>query len=187
MAEAMFSDRGLLFQTLIQKKLTSAPKFGVFAISDILGKWDDDERDEYMVQGNITYEFAKGLNVMGGFHMASGVGIRPALGAMYAYATPQVLIVINPRYYIDDIGNVETFVMGEYKPKISEDWRLYSRVQGIYGFTADGGEHARSYARVRAGVSYKEFSFGLAGNFDLYGPMKINENSFGVFITTALF
>jgi hypothetical protein len=187
MTEAVFNGRGISFLTLTQKRLASAQKFGVFAITDILGKWSGKETDEYMVQGNVTYKFAKGFNVMSGFHMASGVGVRPAFGVMYSYAKPELVVVVNPRYYIDDKGNLEAFVLSEYKPKISENWRFYSRIQGIYSFTADGGNHSRSYARLRAGLGHREFSFGLAGNFEFYGPQKLNENSLGIFILTTLF
>lgn len=140
-----------------------------------------------MVQGNITYEFAKGFNLHAGFHMASGIGARPALGVMYSYAKPDLLVVVNPRYYIDNIGNLEAIALVEFRPRINEDWSFYSKVQGLYVFTADGGIHARSYIMLRAGVTYKEFSFGPAANFDFYGPNKINENSFGAFVTVALF
>lgn len=187
LVETMFNDRGVFMQSLVQKRLRSAPKFGVFAVTDILGSWHRSEADEYMVQGNLTYELAKGFDLMGGFHMASGIGMRPATGILYTFATPEFLLVLNPRYYIDNIGNLEGFALAEYKPRISEDWSFYSKVQGIYGFTADGGNHARSYVRLRAGVTYREFSFGPAANFDFYGPKKINENSFGVFATVALF
>lgn len=186
-AETMINNRGVFFQSLIQKKLQSTPKFGVFAITDVLGDWHRSKPDEYMVQGNLTYEFIKGFDLMGGFHMASGIGVRPALGIIYSYAKPELLLVINPRYYIDNIGNLEAFAMAEYKPEISENLSFYSKVQGIYGFTAKGGAHGRSYIRLRLGLTHKEFSFGPAANFDFYGPRKINENSFGAFVMMALF
>ena len=37
--ETVFGDKALGFQTNFQKKLTSAPKFGIFAVSDIIGTW----------------------------------------------------------------------------------------------------------------------------------------------------
>ena len=186
-AEAMFSSNGLLFHTLIQKRLVSNPKVGFMGVTEIAGNWDGKTQDEYMVQGNLTYELAKGLSMMGGFHMTSGASLRPALGIVYVYTKKDLLLMLNPRYYIDDIADLEGFVIGEYKPEISGNWRFYSRVQGMYNFTAEGGVHARSYARLRAGASYREFSFGLAGNAEFYGPQKINQNSLGIFINAALF
>ena len=186
-AEAMFSSNGMLFHTLIQKKLISAPKFGFMGVSEIAGKWADEKPDEYMVQGNITYELTSGLDLMGGFHMTSGASIRPAFGVLYVYTKKDLFLMLNPRYYIDDIADLEGFIIGEYRPEISRNWKFYSRIQGMYNFTADGGVHARSYARLRAGVSNREFSFGLAGNAEFYGPQKINENSLGIFFNVALF
>lgn len=185
--EATFSNNDLLFQTIVQKRLLSAPKFGVLAVSEILGKWDSDEQDGYMIQGNLTYELTKGFSVMGGFHTASGIGIRPALGVLYVYAKEDFFVMLNPRYYIDSVANLEGFMIAEYKPKISGQWRFYSRIQGVYNFTAKNGEHSISYLRARAGMGYKEFAFGLAGNFEFYGPQKINVNSYGVFINALLF
>lgn len=187
MVESMFSNNGVHFQTLLNKKLVSAPKFGLFALGDILGKWDNTKTDNYMIQGKLTYRLVKGLDMIGGFHMASGIGVRPSLGAMYTYSNPDLIFLFNPNYNIDDVGNVEGFLMSEYKPKISDNWRFYSRAQGLYVHTTNGGLHSRSYARLRAGLSYREFSFGASANFDYYGPQKINENSYGVFVTTALF
>lgn len=55
--ETVFGDKALGFQTNFQKKLTSAPKFGIFAVSDIIGTWDKDDTDGFMVQGNICPKF----------------------------------------------------------------------------------------------------------------------------------
>ena len=186
--ETVFGDKALGFQTNFQKKLTSAPKFGIFAVSDIIGTWDKDDTDGFMVQGNITYEFAQNLNLMGGFHMATGVDIRPAVGVIYSKGSPDYVIVFNPRYYIDDNGEMEAFLMGEYKPKISENWRFYSKIQAMYAaITNEGNPHTRSYLRLRAGVNYNEISFGLASNFEYFGSPKFNQNNFGLFVSTALF
>ncbi len=185
--ETTFNNRGLYFQALIHKKFKSVPKLGIFGLTEILGSWRRSQPDEYMVQGNITYGFAKGFNLIGGFHMASGIGIRPAVGIMYTYAKQEILVVVNPRYYIDNIGNLEAIALVEYKPRLTEKWSIYSKLQGLYTFTAKGGVHARSYLMIRAGVSYKEFSFGPALNFDFYGPKKVNENSYGAFVAISLF
>lgn len=40
---------------------------------------------------------------------------------------------------------------------------------------------------LRAGITHKEFTFGLVPNFDWYGPVKHNENNFGVFFSALLF
>lgn len=185
--EAAFSNNDLLFQAVIQKRFLSAPKFGVLAVSELLGKWDSDEQDGYMIQGNITYELFDGLSLMGGFHTASGIGIRPAFGVLYVYAKKDFFIMLNPRYYADNIANLEGFMMAEYKPEISDQWSFYARAQGVYNLTTSGWKHDISYIRLRAGFSYKEFAFGPAANIEFYGPNRKNVNSFGVFVNALLF
>lgn len=185
--ESVMGSRGLTFQTIVQKKLQSVPRLGIFAISDMVGVWDKTKANDFMLQGNLTYEFAKGFNVTGGFHITSGINIRPAFGVMYAFNNPTWLVVVYPRAYIDDLANLEGFGMAEFKPKLTEQWRLYTRAQANYNFTASNGDHARSYARFRTGVTYREFSFGAAANLDYYGPKKISEPNYGGFITVKLF
>ena len=78
--------------------------------------------------------------------------------------------------------------MGEYKPKLSDNWRFYSKIQAMYAaLTNEGNPHTRSYLRLRAGVNYNEISFGLASNFEYFGSPKFNQNNFGLFVSAALF
>jgi len=81
----------------------------------------------------------------------------------------------------------ENLALVEYKPKINDKLNFYSRVQGLYGFVPESGNHNRSYVMFRAGLSYKEFTIGAATNFDWYGPMKQKENSYGIFASILLF
>ncbi|MBW8359888.1 MAG: hypothetical protein K0M63_08835 [Weeksellaceae bacterium] len=43
--------------------------------------------------------------------------------------------------------------------------------------------HTRSYA----GLTYKEFAFGIGANMEYYGPLKHNENNIGGVLQVALF
>jgi hypothetical protein len=83
--------------------------------------------------------------------------------------------------------NVDGVVLVEYKPRINERWRFYSRLQGMYAHNTEKGTHSRSFATARAGFSFKDFTFGAGTNIDYYGPIKHNENSFGGFISCLLF
>lgn len=185
--EVLLSNRGTTFQMLIDKKFSSLPKLGFFAVTNLVGEWDSNQVDDYMTQANLTFDLFKGLKLVGGFHMSSGTGIRPTSGLMYSYGNPDLLIVVYPRVDLSKDSNLEGLVLAEYKPKINDKWRFYSRVQGLYAYTMNIEKHARSYLQVRAGLSYKEFTFGLGSNIDYYGPMKHNENSYGGFLSMLLF
>ena len=71
--------------------------------------------------------------------------------------------------------------------ELEENWRFYSRLQGTYIHAVFADLHARSYLRARAGLTHKEFTFGLGANLEYYGPLKHNQNNFGAFLQVALF
>ena len=114
-------------------------------------------------------------------------GFRPSAGLQYVFANRQLLAVVLPRFDLTQTYNFETFGLFEYKPKFTQNWGLYSRVQGLYNHNTKLGFHDRSYIWLRLGASYKNFQFGLGTDLDFYGPDQINENSFGGFIRTELF
>lgn len=185
--EALFSNRGMTFQMITDKKFQSVPRLGFFSVTNLVGEWDTNQLNDYMTQASLTYDIFKGFEVTGGFHTSSGTGIRPTIGVMYNYADPDWLVVAYPRVDLSKDSNVESLVLVAYKPKINEKWRFYSRIQGLYAYTMNIEKHSRSYIQARAGVSYKELTFGAGTNIDYYGPTKHNENSFGGFLSVLLF
>jgi len=81
-----------------------------------------------------------------------------------------------------------TSLVGEWdRQEISDLWRFFSRLQVLYGFNPRSGDHARSYLVARAGLNYREFTFGVGANIDYYGPVRRNENNIGVFLSVQLF
>lgn len=185
--EAVFGHEGMAYQLMINKKLQAVPRLGFFSITSLLSSWEKGPYDGIMSQGLLTYRLLKGLDAVAGFHYTDVTGARPSAGVIYSYATPAFLLVANPRIDLVENAISETMVFAEYKPKLNDHWRLYSRVQGLYGFSTDSGDHARSYLLTRLGATTKEFTFGLAANFDWFGPFKGYQENFGVFVTVPLF
>ncbi|MCC6286368.1 MAG: hypothetical protein IT249_00645 [Chitinophagaceae bacterium] len=185
--ETVLGNEGMAYQLMINKKLKSIPKLGFFSITSVLGAWKKGPYDGIMSQGLVTYRLFKGFDVVSGFHYTDVTGLRPTAGIIYSYGSPGFLVVANPRIDLHKDAIQETMIMTEYKPKLNEKWRLYSRLQGLYGFSVASKDHARSYILGRLGVNYKEFNFGLAANFDWFGPFKGNQNNYGVFVSAALF
>lgn len=185
--EVLGSNRGLAFQMIIDKKIKSVPKLGFFSVTSLVGEWGEDQVNDYMTQASLTYEIIKGLKLAGGFHVTPVKGMRPIAGLIYSKATPDWLFVANSRIDFSRDTNIEGMFLVEYKPKISNNWRLYTRIQALYEYSSIIDMQTRSYLMARAGVSYKEITFGLGTNIDYYGPEKFNENSYGIFIGFLLF
>ncbi|MBL7707285.1 MAG: hypothetical protein JNM21_17195 [Taibaiella sp.] len=185
--EAFAGSRALAYQMIINKKLQSVPALGFFSVTNIQPEWGKPKMDDYMVQGNLTYSLIKGIDLSGGFIWNPVDGIRPSAGLIFSYGNPELLAVVNPRIDLSKNANFDALALVEYKPAINEKLRLYTRLQGLYTHNLGYDFHSRSYIMLRAGFSYKDFSFGAATNLDWYGPMKINKNNFGAFIALSLF
>jgi len=185
--ESLFSNRGMSFQMIINKQIQSAPKFGFFNITNLVGEWKSNRVDDHMTQAHVTYTIGKGFKLGGGFHLTPVTGIRPSAALIFSKASENWLVVANSRVDLSKDRNVDGVVLVEYKPRINEKWRFYSRLQGLYAHNTVKGTHSRSFAVARAGFSFKDFTFGAGTNIDYYGPMRQNENSFGGFISCLLF
>lgn len=185
--EILGSNRGIAFQMIIDKKLNSIPKLGFFSVTSLVGEWNDNRINDYMTQASLSYEIFKGLKITSGFHVTPVKGMRPIAGLLYTKANADWLFVANSRIDFSKDTNLEGMFLLEYKPKIDNDWRFYSRIQALYEYSTVIDMQTRSYLMGRAGVSYKEITFGIGTNIDYYGPEKHNENSIGGFLSFLLF
>lgn len=185
--ETLFGNEGYAAQMTINKSFSSFPRLGIFSVTNMSSKWDENNSKDMMNQIHLTYQFAKGFKLLAGSHYTPNSGLRPNAAIMYSYATKTFLVSVMPRIDLSRNANWEGFAMVEYKPQLSENWNLYTRAQGLYCATINRGDHARSYLMLRAGVSYKDFRFGLGANWDAYGPAKSSKENYGVFLATNVF
>jgi len=185
--ETFVGNRALAYQMIINKKLQTFPKLGFFSVTNCQPVWKEPKMNDYMVQGNLTYRIIRGIDLSGGFIWNPIDGIRPSAGAILSYGNPQLLAVVNPRIDLTKKANFDVLTLLEYKPEINKVLSLYTRVQGLYTHNLGNDFHSRSYVMLRAGLTYKDISLGVAGNLDWYGPMKINKNNFGGFVAINLF
>jgi len=185
--EVMFSEKSWNAQLIIDKKFTDESRFGFFALSYLRANYDN---DEYLRESlNLTllkYNIYGGFSILSGSAYSSVWGFRPYVGGQYTYATRKFMCAIITGYYLTESHNYEAIGMIEYRPQINEKWSVYTRAQGLYNQNTETGKHDRSQAYGRLGLSYKTFSFGAAFNYDCYGPMKMEDHQWGVFISTIL-
>lgn len=186
--EAFAGDQGMVFQMIVSKRFTPNSRFGFFNVTSIVGDYAAaNQQNQFLTQAFITANIWKGFSVNAGASLNDVTGFRPSAGLQYVFANKQILAVIIPRCDLSQTYNVETFGLLEYKPKFNKNWGLYTRAQGLYNHNTRQNFHDRSYVWIRLGASYKQFQFGLGANVDFYGPGKMNENSFGVFVRAELF
>jgi len=185
--EVLTGDVGIASQMIINKSFRLVPRLGFFSVTNISSKWNETTSKDAMSQANITFEIVKGLRLFGGMHYTPTTGLRPTSALMYTLNYKSLLLSIGPRIDLSKNSNAEGFIMAEYKPEINENWKIYSRVQGLYAQNLNSGEHARSYLMLRLGLSYKDIRFGFGANWDAYGPEKQSKQNYGIFLAVSIF
>ncbi|UYW01905.1 hypothetical protein K5I29_03035 [Flavobacterium agricola] len=186
--EAFVSDKGLLTQLVVSKKLEPQSKFGIFALTEYYGDFKNEaNKNQFMAQTYLTYNVYKGLSVVGGAIITHQTGFRPSAGLQYVFMKNDFFVMLQPRMDLSETHNLEAFGFIEYTPKLTEKLGIYSRLQMMYNHNEKFNLHEVSYTRVRLGVSYKTYQMGLGANFASYGPDKVKEDSYGVFVRALLF
>jgi len=186
--EAFSSDKILNIQLIMLKHFSPDSKFGFLNVNYITGDYQNNKmRNEYESLSFLTADLFRGFSVLGGVMMNYYYGFRPTVGLQYVFATPRFLAVILPHIDLTETNNFETIGLFEYKPKFNKDWGLYTRVQGLYNYNVKYKSQDRSYVYSRVGISYRQYAMGLGANMDWYGPLKINQNSYGAFVRAEIF
>lgn len=72
------------------------------------------------------------------------------------------------------------FSIFRYTPSINARWKLYASLE-LFTLFNEGG-HALSVQRLRIGLDFKAYQFGLANNLTELGKAPLWDNNFGVFI-----
>jgi len=52
----------LLFQIAINKKFTGVPRLGIFSVTNLVGKWDNNNAVDYVTHDTIPFKLVKDFN-----------------------------------------------------------------------------------------------------------------------------
>lgn len=180
--EIMLGHNRLFFQSIVSKPFTPGSRVGLFTIGTFQTGYNNEPDElEMAIPLQVSYKIWKNFGAFAGLAINNKTGIRPVMGPQYVLAKRQILIVLNGRYILSGSNNIEGFALVEYRPVLSKNWRLYSRVQAFYSYNPQGENHDRSFYYLRLGVQRKALSFGPAANFDLYGRDKNFKDNYGVY------
>ncbi|CAM4249207.1 hypothetical protein SAMN06265348_1077 [Pedobacter westerhofensis] len=190
--ELFAGNKGFAFQLIVSKQFSAGSKFGFFNVTNFAGDYKQtNQTTSFLSQSFVTAEIWKGISAATGI---SAIGssttpleVRPTAGLQYLLASRDILLVVIPRFDLSQTYNFETFAVLEYKPMLSKNWGIYTRLQGLYNYNTKLGYHEISEINLRLGLAYKSFQFGLASIHDFYGPEAINVNNYGLFIKTNIF
>jgi hypothetical protein len=170
-------------QFLVSKHFPNSKHFNILAVTSFASDYKNNLSNlDFISNTQVSYEIWKGFGLAIGTSVNAKTGFVSIAALEYVFANQQVLFVITPNIHISDSYNLEGLTVLEYKPPISKAIHLYSRFQALYNHNTKGDFHERSYIQLRLGLGIKSYQFGLASNFDFYGPDKILKDNYGVFV-----
>lgn len=144
----------------------------------------DQPFDELGVQSVVFWNFAEGFGAGPGLYYNSVKGLMSKITFQTVHTIGPVSLVTNPAiyYHEDDFIGGELFAQIKYTRPASKKWSLFS--QGAILTTWDRfKDHGRSFLQLRTGPQYNNtLQFGLATDFDWYGPDRIHKQSVGLFV-----
>ncbi len=185
--EVMAGNKRANLLIIINRPIDAAGKFNFFNVTVGAADYQNTPSETEMVINNaITYNLGKGLSAASGLQWHYKLGFVPTLGFQFLKASPDYLVVIFPTINFKPEHAFETVAIAEYKPKLSEKLRLYTRLQGLLVQNIEAGTHARSGISFRAGLNFDKFIIGLGSNVDAYGPMKFEKSNHGLFFQMRL-
>lgn len=138
--------------------------------------------NELIMINSLVYQFHKNINIGGGLQYHFKKGFIPNVSISFNYINQTWMFLLTPYFQFLPTRNIETIGIIEFKPKLTENLRLYSRVQGLYNYNFAYNGHERSFLDFRLGLKINKFAFGVASNLDYYGPKKIFKENYGGFL-----
>ena len=172
---------------IINRPIDAAGKFNFFNVTVGAADYQNTPSETEMVINNaITYGLGKGFSAASGLQWHYKLGFVPTVGFQFLKASPDYLIVIFPTYNFKPGSAFETVAITEFKPKLSNKLRLYTRLQGLFVQDIKNDVHARSGTSLRVGLTFDKFTLGLGSNFDAYGPKKFEKSNHGLFFQMRL-
>jgi hypothetical protein len=186
--EVLFGNNRFNLQTLINKQFTPTSRFSFLSVTSFASAYDNSVSNrDFITNSQVSYEVYKNFGLALGMSMNANVGFTPVAGLEYVRVRPALLLVFTPNIHLTHDHNFEGLTVIEWKPLVSENWRIYSRFQALYDYNSYAEEHERSYMYLRLGRQWKQTALGLAANFDWYGPQRQEKGNYGLFVRYLFF
>jgi hypothetical protein len=185
--ELVLGNNRVGLQTIINKNLPESKRFSFFSVTNFESDYSQQANSlDFINNSQISFEIYKGIGVSAGTNINKITGLSPTLGFQYDFANQKWLFVVTPTLIFTTGNTASLFTLLEYKPKLTEHLKLYSRIQGLYNHNIKLSLHETSYLQLRLGIEYEKYQFGLASNFDYFGPVHFFKDNYGIFIRANL-
>ena len=176
--EFMVGDQYVFTDVQFLKAFDKAYKFTVFNRTRTQIDYEDQVNFFSAAYFNYTTNSGLGGTILG---RLGNAGSDVDAGIHYLKNAENVTFFGLASASLTDGGIYSWFSILRYRPKINSKWKVYSSLEL---FTVlNKWNHAASIQRIRLGLDYDSFQFGLAANLlELGEDFVFGTNNYGVFI-----
>jgi hypothetical protein len=182
--ELMIGDKYGTVNLAFNRSFSQNSKLGFFHMNTVQFYYKDEIKNSFLLQDLLYVEAIKNLRVAGGVVFSKG-GFNTTAGLQYVFSGKKLLFLCAPRVNIESEPSYDIMTIFQYKTPINDRVKLFTRVQALNLFDANG--NIKSYQWMRLGLEAKGIQFGLAANLDEYGPNPSLDTNLGIFIRKEIF
>ncbi|WP_299530192.1 hypothetical protein [Ulvibacterium sp.] len=176
--ESFFATEEMVVESWFFKPLTEGYELSIFSLNDAIidYKTEDVALVSYSVLG---YDIWKGIGPVLGGRFFDGRASALA-GVQWAKAEEKFLITTNFTTELRNEPFYEFFLLTQYRFPLNENLGFFSQLQNSINFNSE--VHEFSFQRLRIGLSWKKYQFGLGTNTYQYGENWDFEIDPGIFL-----
>lgn len=183
--EMLIGNNRVNLQTVIKRHISK--RFEFFSLmSGAVDYKNTFTENEMVISNSVNYLITPNFKVEAGAKLHYKKGIMPGCGFEYFKASQIWLVNLVPGYFFMPDHYFEGVAIVEFKPKITQKLRLYSKLQGMWTWDISHDSHDRSFMVARLGVSINKYSIGIGSNIDRYGASKFKRENYGLFCKVLL-
>jgi hypothetical protein len=145
--------------------------------------------DEVGVQTTTFWNFSKHFSIGPSLYFNSAIGFTERVSFLGRIIQRQLFVSVIPTVFHSQRNNSmngELFIQIQYSKKIKKSWSYVLNASLLSSWDRFS-VHGRSFQQIRTGVSYNNTQFGLAMDFDQYGPKPITQNMIGLFLKHSFY
>lgn len=180
--EMLFGNNSTNFQLTFKRPFIPGGKLTFFSLASFVADNEDKTKNSFTIPLQAIYSISKEFGIYTGAENSSATGLQSFAGLNHLHFNPTWLSLTQVSLYLNDSSDFKFFGIYEYKPKLSEKLRLYSRIQLLYKHNTKANVHQRSFIQFRLGVKQNRIAYGMGANLDQFGPQKTFKQNAGVFL-----
>ncbi len=139
-------------------------------------------KTEMVSTSSLVYQFHKNIGVSGGMQYHFVKGFIPNIAMHFSHGNPTWLLSFTPYYNFLPWNSLEAAAIAEFKPALSDQLQLFTRVQGFYSYDLEKSERERGIINFRLGLTMKKYTAGFGGVIDYYRPVANEIQNYGGFV-----